>query len=172
MKKWQRALRYLYLRFVRLRATPAEISRGFAVGIFWGMFPLPGFQMATAVVTAAVLRGNKLAAALATWIGNPLTTVPITAFNFHLGQMALGRDWSDLPPLKFDSLDAALEVGSEVLGVFLLGCFLSGLLFGVLSYFLGIPIVRALQRRVAERRLKRQKRFYRPPAMHDSSRFN
>ncbi|MBD1861496.1 MULTISPECIES: DUF2062 domain-containing protein [Trichocoleus] len=170
MKQWQRGLRYLYLRFVRLQATPEQISRGFALGIFWGMFPLPGLQMAIAVVSAAVVRGSKLAAAAGTWFSNPLTTLPLTAFNFHVGQSVLGREWEDLPTENLRSLDSFLALGTDFITGYLMGCLIVGLAFAVVSYFVGIPVVDAIQRRNAARRLKRRKaRFYKPLKYRDRS---
>jgi uncharacterized protein len=145
MNQWQRWLRYFHLRFVRLRATPHEISLGFALGVFWGMFPLPGLQMAIAIVTAAIFRSNKIAAAAGTWLSNPLTTLPLTAFNFHVGQTVLGRELSDLPTEDLRSLDGILQLGSEFLTSYLLGCLVVGACFGVLFYLLGIPVVTKIQ---------------------------
>lgn len=173
MQQWQRGLRYLYLRFIRLQATPEQISRGFALGIFWGMFPLPGLQMAIAVVSAAILRGSKLAAAAGTWFSNPLTTLPLTAFNFHVGQTVLGREWEDLPTENLGSLDTVLELGTDFITSYLLGCLIVGLAFGVVSYFVGIPIVDAIQRRNAAHRLKKRKaRFYKHLGYRDRSQFH
>nr|WP_290227968.1 DUF2062 domain-containing protein [Trichocoleus desertorum] len=173
MKRWQRGLRYLYLRFVRLQATPEQISRGFALGIFWGMFPLPGLQMAIAVVSAAVLRGSKLAAAAGTWFSNPLTTLPLTAFNFHVGQSVLGREWEDLPTENLRSLDTVLELGGDFFTSYLMGCLIVGLAFGVVSYLVGIPVIDEIQRRNVARRLKRRKaRFYKHFQYRDRSQFH
>ncbi|HEY9623344.1 MAG TPA: DUF2062 domain-containing protein [Crinalium sp.] len=158
MKKWKRSLRYVWLRFLRLRATPDEISRGFAFGVFWGMFPLPGLQMAIAILTAAVFRSSKLAAAAGTWLTNPLTTLPITALNFHIGQTVLGRELSDLPFNDVRSLNDFFQLGGDVITSYLMGCLITGTVAAVLSYFLGLPLVAATRRRVAEQRLKRLNR--------------
>ena len=154
---WKRGLRYLYLRFIRLHATPPEIARGFAFGVFWGMFPLPGLQIAIAVVTAAVFRSSKLAAAAGTWLSNPITTLPFTALNFHVGQWALGREWRDLPPGSFDSLEEVLNLGSEFITSYLMGCLIVGSCMGILAYVLGLPTVAAIRRSVENRRSRRRR---------------
>ncbi len=156
MKKWERVCRYFYLRFIRLRATPEHIARGFAFGVFWGMFPLPGVQMAIAIVTAAIFRGSKIAAAAGTWLSNPLTTLPLTAFNFHVGQSALGREWEDLPTEQLDSLQGVLELGGDFITSYLLGCLIVGAAFGIVSYLVGIPVIDRVQQQGAAYRLKRQ----------------
>lgn len=154
---WKRWLRYLHLRFVRLRGTPDEISRGFAFGVFWGMFPLPGLQMAIAILTAALLRSSKMAAAAGTWLSNPITTLPLTAFNFHVGQTILRREWTELSTDDLRSLDGFLDLGSEFLTSYLLGCFVVGLAFSIISYFIGIPLISHWQKRILQRRMNRKR---------------
>ena len=44
-----RLIKLLVLRFVRLQGTPHEISKGVALGIFIGMTPTFGFQMAETI---------------------------------------------------------------------------------------------------------------------------
>jgi uncharacterized protein len=136
-----------------LKATPEHLARGFAIGVFWGMFPLPGVQMLTAIVTAAVLRGSKVAAIAGTWLGNPLTTVPLTALNFHVGQTVLGRTWTSLPE-NIHTVEGFLELGGAAIGAYLVGCLVMGTLGGLISYILGIPVVAFFQKRAIERRSK------------------
>ncbi len=160
--RWRRGLRYTYLRFIRLRATPASISRGFAIGIFWGMFPLPGVQMLTAIVTAALFRSNKLAAAAGTWLSNPLTTLPLTAFNFEVGRRLLDREAIAFSRSSLRSIDGLLELGSDFVISYLFGCFVVGSVVAVVFYFLGLPLIQFNRRRVAARRAERRcKKLYR-----------
>ncbi|MBD2464410.1 DUF2062 domain-containing protein [Oscillatoria sp. FACHB-1407] len=167
--KWKRGLNYLWLRFLRLRATPNEISRGFAFGVFWGMFPLPGLQMATAILTAALFRSNKLAAAAGTWLTNPVTTLPFTALNLHVGQAVLGREWSELPS-DLRSPDAFLALGSEMITSYLMGCFVVGLVAATISYLIGVPLVSLLQQRMQQRKLRRHRLKSSHAAEHLASR--
>jgi uncharacterized protein len=157
-KRMKRKLRYFYLRFIRLKATPEHIARGFAIGIFWGMFPLPGLQMLTAIVTAAFLRGSKAAAIAGTWLGNPLTTVPLTALNFHVGQTLLGRTWTSLPTPNLRTPDDFLQLGSATITAYLLGCLVTGAIGAALSYLIGIPLVDLIQKKAQQAKLKRQGR--------------
>jgi uncharacterized protein len=143
------------LRFIRLKATPEHLARGFSIGVFWGMFPLPGLQMLTAIVTAAVLRGSKVAAIAGTWLGNPLTTLPLTALNFHVGQTLLGRTWT-APPQGLYTVDGFLQLGGAAIGAYLVGCLTTGIVGGLASYILGIPVVAFLQKRAGEKRSKKR----------------
>jgi uncharacterized protein len=109
-----------------------------------------------AVVTAAFLRGSKVAAIAGTWLGNPLTTVPLTALNFHVGQTLLGRRWTDIPQ-GFQTIDGFLQTGGETIGAYLLGCLVTGTLGGIVSYVVGIPVIAFFQKRAGIRHKKATK---------------
>jgi len=155
--KWRRQFRYLHLRFVRLRATPANLARGLAIGVFWGMFPLPGVQMLIAVLNAALFRSSKLAAAAGTWLSNPLTTLPLTLFNFHVGQSLLNREAIEFSSDHLRSLQSILELGTDFAISYLFGCLVVGTVAAPLVYFLGLPLIASSQRRIAARRTARRK---------------
>jgi uncharacterized protein (DUF2062 family) len=162
MSQWtkpiHRTIRYGYLRFIRLKGSSAQIARGLALGVFWGMFPLPGLQMAIAILTATVFRGSKIAAAAGTWLSNPITTLPFAALNFHIGQTLLGHEWSDLPTDNLRSLDGILNLGVEVIAAYLLGCLVVGSCAALLSYVIGEPIIAIIQQRNLMRRKRRKYR--------------
>ena len=67
-----RQTKLMLVRFVRLRGLPEEIAKGVALGIFIGMTPTFGFQMAIALLFAYLLRENRLAAILGVWVTNPV----------------------------------------------------------------------------------------------------
>lgn len=155
--KWRRGLRYLYLRFIRLPATPASIARGFAIGVFWGMFTLPGVQTVSAVLTAALFRSDKLAAAAGTWLSNPLTSIPMTILNFEIGRRLLGREPIEFSVDHLRSIEGVSELGSDFATSYLLGCLVAGLVAAPVFYLLGLPLLEAQQRRVAARRAVRRR---------------
>ncbi len=135
---WQRRLRYIYYRFVRLQGSPDAIARGLAMGVLAGCFPLFGLQTLIGIGLAAVVRGNKLMAAAGTWISNPLTYFPIFAFNFKVGQWLLGPASE---PVSFEGLQSWQEMmamGADLVIALFLGSFVVGVFCSALSYFLGI----------------------------------
>ncbi len=73
--KFNRQIRYYYLRFIRLRGQPHDLALGMAMGIFCGMLPIIPFQTALAVTLAIFFKGSKITAALGTWVSNPLMVV-------------------------------------------------------------------------------------------------
>jgi uncharacterized protein len=142
----QHLWRYFYLRFVRLRGTPEAIARGAAAGIFAGWFPLIATQMAAAILLAALVRGNKIVAATATWVSNPLTFVPIYAFNFQVGKWLLRSDNESFSIENLHSWQGILELGSDVLTILLVGCFVVGSICAIASYFLCLWLVCRVRR--------------------------
>lgn len=137
---WQRKLRYLYLRLIRLRSTTPAIARGLAVGVFAGLFPFFGAQTILGLVLAMAVRGNKLTAAVGTWISNPLTYVPIYIFNFNVGQLILGTDELSTD-VDWTSTEELLKAGWAFGITLMLGCVVVGAIAGILSYFLGLWLI-------------------------------
>ena len=125
--KLMRLIRYVYIRFIRLRSHPREIARGLAAGVFAGSYPLFGLQTFIGIAIAVAIRGNKLVAAAGTWISNPLTYLPIYAFNYKVGRWILRQpgatSLTDRSPQEWMSLGfditIALMVGSTLVGVIL-----------------------------------------------------
>lgn len=146
LDRWKRRIRYAYLKFIRLRGHPKELARGLAAGVFAGMFPLFGLQTIMGVAIAFRIKGNPLMAAGGTWISNPLTYLPIYAFNYRLGCWVLGRPAVNLFT-DVESLKAWLETGADVGIALMLGSLVMGLIFGTLSYFIGLPLIRRARKR-------------------------
>ncbi|MEO1593113.1 MAG: DUF2062 domain-containing protein [Cyanobacteria bacterium J06632_22] len=144
---WQRQLRYLYIRFIRLRGHPREIARGIAAGVFAGCYPLFGLQTIIGVAIAAVLRGNKIMAAAATWISNPLTYVPIYAFNFQMGRWLLRQPMDMQVFSNADSFREWTSLGMDITLALMVGSTAVGLVLGVLSYGLSLALIQRLRRR-------------------------
>lgn len=154
MERWKRRTRYVYLRFIRLRGQPKELARGLAAGVFAGMFPLFGLQTIIGIAIALRIKGNPLLAAGGTWISNPLTYLPIYALNYQLGCWILRRPMIN-PFTDVESLKSWVETGTDVGIVLMLGSLVMGILFGVLSYFIGLPLIRRAQRQYRELRRSR-----------------
>ena len=133
----------MFVRFVRLRGLPVEIAKGMALGIFIGMTPTFGFQMAIAIFFAYLLRENRLAAVLGVWITNPLTAPFIYAGEYELGRLLLGMEHVGLPT-EF-TWEAYTHLGWEILLPMWVGGIIAGIVFGFLAYVMTlwlIPIVK------------------------------
>jgi uncharacterized protein (DUF2062 family) len=124
------------------------VATGLAIGLFFAVMPLP-LQMIFAGVVAMRLRSNVPIAMAACWLSNPVTNVPIWAFQLWLGQWLCGllgvqppsmpwlknaiawlqqKDWFEVPIPKF--------IVEANLSSFLVGAILSGILLAVLAFAL------------------------------------
>ena len=135
--RWMKPWRKAYQRFVKIRGHPREISLGFALGLFVGMSPFMGLHTAIAVLLAALFKWNKISAALAVWISNPLTAPVIYGLAYVMGAKVLAYENSYDLPRNFD-LDALLFIirsAPDIIGVLIVGGMVMGLPLAIAGYF-------------------------------------
>lgn len=125
------------------------------IGLFVAFIPLPT-QMIIAGLLAIFFRANLPIAVTLVWITNPVTMAPIYYLSYKVGTAVLGKDPGEFPfEISWEWLSSGLANNWQA---FILGCFISGLFFGLLAS----AIVRWAWRRHTikrwhERRLKRQR---------------
>ncbi len=117
---WSRASRYIAHRVRRLPGTPYRIAAGFACGAAVSFTPFIGLHFVFAALFALLLRGNVVASAIGTAVGNPWTFPFIWVWTFALGQWLMGAEAaSDLPAAL--SLSYIFERPMDVLWPMTLG---------------------------------------------------
>ena len=134
-----RQVKLMFVRFVRLRGLPEEIAKGVALGIFVGMTPTFGFQMAIAFFFACLLRENRLAAILGVWVTNPVTAPFIYAIEYEIGRILLKMERARLPS-EF-TWEAYASLGWDIMFPLWVGGILTGVILGALSYFVTLRMV-------------------------------
>lgn len=82
---------YLWHRLARLPGSHSAIAAGFASGVAVSFLPLNGLHFLLAALLALVVRGNVLASALGTFVGNPWTFPPMWLASYWLGRLMLGE---------------------------------------------------------------------------------
>jgi hypothetical protein len=87
---WRRASRYIAHRVRRLPGTPYRIAAGFASGAAVSFTPFIGLHFVFAALLALLLRGNVVASAIGTAVGNPWTFAIIWPATYNLGHWLLG----------------------------------------------------------------------------------
>jgi hypothetical protein len=144
------SLKRAYERFLKIRGNPREIALGFALGLFIGMTPTIGFQIPIAVFVAALFKWNKISAAVAVWITNPLTAPLIYSFSYFVGAKMLGFKIApklltglDLPTLK--------EAGAKILLATTVGGVVVGIPLALLGYYLAFSAVHGYQTKLKHR---------------------
>jgi uncharacterized protein (DUF2062 family) len=174
---WSRAAQYLAHRVGRLPDQPHRIARGFAAGTFINFTPLFGFHLLGAFAIAWVMRGNLIAAALGTFIGNPVTIPFIAMMSMSLGHWMLGVEGSLAPAAILAAFTAAGgQLTHNLVSMFdervahwdqlaiffrkiflpyLVGGIIPGLVAAVISHFVTLRVVQGYHRHRAARALKR-----------------
>lgn len=126
---------YLRHRIVRLPDTPHRIAAGFASGVAASITPLIGFHFLLAGLLAWMLRGNIIASAIGTAVGNPWTFPFIWLITYKLGAQVLGRV-ADENAVKGLSIENLFNDPGAVLGPMLLGAVPLALLSWCGTYFI------------------------------------
>lgn len=169
---WGRAAQYVRHRLHRLPDSPEKIARGIFAGVFTTFTPFYGLHFLVAAALAVIMRGNVLAALLATFFGNPLTYVPIGVIAMKTGYFLLGEpgrsDDHIARSLGGKFMDAGDALKNNVVAMFndqtadwhsltifydevffpyLIGGIVPGLIAALVCYFLSVPLIRAYQKR-------------------------
>jgi uncharacterized protein len=139
-------LRQMLVRMRQLEGDPHFISMGMAVGIFVSILPIIPLQTVVAVTLAFLFRGSKTAAALGTWLSNPLTIPPVYYVNYKVGCILLGYP-STAKHIAFDSFSQLMALGIQVTRAMILGGAVIGAVLGVAAYFVTLHIYRSLRNR-------------------------
>jgi uncharacterized protein (DUF2062 family) len=166
---WGRAAMYVKHRVNRLPDPPDRIARGICAGVFTTFTPFYGLHFVIAALLAFVMRGNILAAILATFFGNPLTYVPIGVISMKTGYWLLGLEanyehgglghkfvkagedlWQNMTAIFSDHAADWSDLRifyDEVFYPYMIGGILPGIAFGLAGYFVTLPIITAYQNR-------------------------
>jgi uncharacterized protein len=146
-QKMKRTIKYWYWRLLRIRGTPEQLARGLAAGVFTGLFPIFGLQIATGILLAIIVRGNKILAAAGTWISNPFTSIPLYIVNYQIGRWLLRYPPQSFNPDDFDSWEKVSQLGKEsLIAVFAGSCFM-GLICAIPTYFLTVWLVKRVRQK-------------------------
>ena len=178
---WRRAFYYILYRVKRIPDSPGKIARGVFMGIFVCFTPFFGLHILLALLLTFLIRGNLLAAGLATFVGNPLTFPFIATLSLQIGNwlvgtkvtpesdphsgMTLFRDmsqaiWGNLRALFTDrdaDWSSFSEFSSGILLPYLVGGALPGLVAASVAAWLSLSVISAYQRRRRLRFPRRKK---------------
>jgi len=169
---WTRAFHYVKHRLRRLPDPPHRIARGIFAGIFVSFSPLFGLHFLLAVMVAWIMRGNIVAALLATFFGNPLTFVPMGVLSLNTGYFLLGMNRLSEDEVKRSLGGKFVDAGDDLwhnfttiftgeqsdwshLSVFfdevflpyLVGGLIPGVIFGMVGYYVSLPLIIAYKNR-------------------------
>jgi uncharacterized protein len=160
---WRRAFTYFWKRIVRLSGSPHAVAAGAAAGAFASFTPLVGFHFILSFALAYIIRGNMLAAALGTAVGNPLTFPFIWGATHGVGRWILSGGTREISTSAVSQhAQSRISEGIWSVGIdrlwpimkpMLVGAIPLGLIAATITYVLVFAAVRGVQKR---RRLKRE----------------
>ncbi len=175
---WTRAARYVTHRIRRLPDPAHRISRGVASGVFVCFTPFFGLHFVLAAAISWLIRGNILAALLATFVGNPLTFPLIAEMSLEIGTRIMGLPQDVHLPQIFEAFSHAMgDIWRNFLAIFtadqaewhgivrfwrrvmlpyFVGGIGPGLVVAIVAYFATTPVITAYQKA----RVKRLKKRY------------
>lgn len=94
--KLKRKARLTYLKILRIDDPPERIARGAAIGVAMGVLPTFGLGIIFALAAAFILRANKAASVLGSFIMNPVTTPFFWTASLLTGSLLTGNDYSTI----------------------------------------------------------------------------
>ena len=165
---FKRAIRYVVHRMRRLPDQPHRVARGVFAGSVVGFLPLPGLQFLAAWGAARLVRGNVLAALLATFNTNPVTTPFFAVLALTLGHWIMGieaplngkyvghafaqagRDlWFNVTAVfgpETTRWDGLIQIWNEIYLPYFIGALGPALVISGIAYYVTIPLVEAYQK--------------------------
>lgn len=177
---FKRAIRYVVYRMRRLPDQPHRVARGVFAGSLIGFLPLPGLQFVAAWGAAWLARGNVLAALLATFNTNPVTTPFFAVLAMTLGHWIMGIEaplnakyighafgeaghdlWFNFLALfgpEKTQWDGLIKFWHEIYVPYFIGALGPGLILSLAAYYITIPLVEAYQKARAATAVERAER--------------
>jgi len=153
IKNGLRKIRIIFLSELKSNTTPEKAAFSFSLGIFFGIFPIFGFQTVAAILAAKLLRLNRPIAVLGTLVLLPFM-IPIV-----FAAVWLGSIFFISPDSATQNLKMLMELFFENRSMFLVksgkyiivGCALLSIFASALAYLAAYPICKILKKK----RLKR-----------------
>ncbi len=152
-----RMLKRFYVRFVRLRGTPQQISLGLSLGIMVGMTPFLGAHTLIAVFLASLLKWSKITATIGVMITNPFTAPLIYPVTYKLGNMVTGfsdpSQWSKI--FESGGVVALMKNSPLIIIDLIVGGMIVGIPLAIVTYYLVLGTVTRARMRIEIRRARR-----------------
>jgi len=156
-EKIKRRFRYHYLKILRLDDPPERIARGAAIGVFMGIFPTFGAGIVLAIAAAFILKANKAASVIGSFIMNPLTSLFFWTLSAIVGAAMFNEDSSVIMnAITGANGEGALWNFGRVTMIYVAGNLVISVTFTAAAYFSVKKAIVGHRRRKEERRRARK----------------
>jgi len=148
-KTWGVSFKKLYRKIVSINDPPQKIARGVAIGIFWGVMPTFGLAIIFSVPTAILLRANKFASILSSFISNPFTTPLFLGFGYKIGEYILNSPKDNIPSLSWKIIKT--EYLWEISKSLLIGTTILAIVIALSTYIVTLKIIQRHHRKIVKK---------------------
>lgn len=131
----QRLFRLIYLKLVRINATPQKVALGAGIGVLSGI--LPGTGPIAAAALAFLFRANRAAALAGSLLTNTWLSFVIFIPAIKAGSFIFGVEWQAVQRRQLVNLSF-----SQVILPVITGYLAIGILLGAASYLITLVIVK------------------------------
>jgi len=152
----KRAVRFVYLKLVRINDSPQRVALGLGLGVFLGL--LPGTGPLASLSLAFLFRLNRISALLGSLLTNTWLSFATFPLSVKVGSVIMGLEWQAvkqgvLALLKdFHWHDLFRISAIHVLLPVIIGYCVLGLGFALIAYLLALLVLkRRLKKRSARR---------------------
>lgn len=154
-----RSSKYIWHRVARLPGTPHSIAAGFASGAAVSFTPFLGFHFLLAFGVAWATRGNLLASAIGTAVGNPWTFPLFFAMNAEIGIWILGGVVNEIPMPTWSwgaFMDAPLDYASALFSR-IFPIIIGGIPSSIIAWIIFYAVIKTFLVKYRSRRALRRK---------------
>ena len=131
------------------------ITRGVAVGLFWGFIPMP-MQMLAVMTTTPFLRFNVPIAISMVWLSNPFTMPPMYYMEYLTGNFILGKEGIDNIEMTMEWFSA--NIGEIFIPLYVGTAFYSIVVTSLIYFLLNFLWIRSVQSEKKEQKILRKKK--------------
>lgn len=153
--KFKRKARLTYLRILRIDDPPERIARGAAIGVAMGVLPTFGLGIILSLAVAFILRANKAASVLGSFIMNPVTSPFFWTASLLTGSVLTGSDYSSI--MEKVKENGFLTGAGEASFVFVAGNVVITAATTLASYYIVRNSIIRHRRKKEEKRLRKLK---------------
>ncbi len=132
------------------------VTRGVAIGLFWGFIPMP-MQMLAVMATTPFLRFNVPIAISMVWLSNPFTMPPMYYVEYLTGNLILGQEGIDDIELTMEWFSA--NIGDIFIPLYVGTAFYSVIVTGAIYFLLNWLWIRSVHSEKKERKNGRAKKI-------------
>ena len=131
------------------------ITKGVAIGLFWGFIPMP-MQMLAVIASTPFMRFNVPIAISMVWLSNPFTMPPMYYMEYLTGNFLLGRE--GVADIEMTVEWFSSNIGDIFIPLYVGASFYSIVVTGFIYVLLNLLWIRSVHSEKRERKIARNQK--------------